>query len=84
MQEISKTESIRSRNNYPSHYSFAIVQEESLILLLLKQCNPMCNTKKLKKQRCWLAFGVSLEMQPWVCVNPQTAEEELEPKPKRP
>lgn len=29
-------------------------------------------------------MGVSLEMQPWVCLNHRTVEQELEAKPKRP
>lgn len=51
---------------------------ESLLLLLLKWCNPVWSTRKVKDRGCWLALGVSLEMQPWVCLNPVTAEQELE------
>lgn len=54
------------------------------LLPLLRQCNPLCKTSKVKERGCRLALGVSLEMRPWVCLNPATAERELEAKPKRP
>lgn len=45
----------------------------------------MYTTLEKPGEESWLpSLGVSLEMRPWVYVNPQTAEEELEVKPKRP
>ncbi len=71
-------------SSFAKAYIFRGDGDKSLLLLLLKWCNPVCNTRKVKERGCWLALGVSLEMRPWVCLNPPTVEQELEAKPKRP
>ena len=70
--------------NHNCENSFTILEKKKKTLLLLSDV-VMCTTLEKPREQSWLpSLGVSLEMRPWVCVNPQTAEEELEVKPKRP
>lgn len=98
MQEISKTESTRPKSksvcvgkNY--YHVIIFVQLICKHMHIYRDGNKHCycccwssvilSAKSRKGDAGW-PWEFSLEMRPWVCLNPPTVEQELEAKPKRP